>query len=125
MPELGLSEPGFIFTPAKRRLLIVVAQHLIVMANLDSIREMMKQHPSLVSLRSELNIGLTFANLALSAENPQKRRSFVKNAMAAYAAVRPVMGGIAVNKMQADDLAWNMTVLRQKLAKLGQSVPLP
>lgn len=125
MPDLGLSEPGFIFTPAERRLPIVVAQHLIVMADLDSIRETMKQHPSLVSLRSELNIGLTFANLALSTDNPQKRLSFVKNAIAAYAAVRTVMGGIAVNKMQADDLTWNMKVLRQKLAKLGQSVPLP
>lgn len=125
MPDLGSVSQVSSLHQLKVGMPIVVVQHLIVMDNLDSIREMMKQHPSLVSLRSELNIGLTFANLALSTDNPQKRRSFIKNAMAAYDAVRPVIDGIAVNKMQADDLAWNMKVLRQKLAKLGQSVPFP
>jgi hypothetical protein len=72
-------------------------------------------------IRTEIDVGLTFAQIALqSATQLGKRIRNTRNARTAYDAVVRMMSNAAMNDGTAEDLLGRLATLRNDLAALGE-----
>lgn len=72
-------------------------------------------------LLAEVNAGNAFADVALSARDPEKRRRNTTNARTAYTALLRFRSRVALTEAQASQFQNDLIMLRKKLARLGVS----
>lgn len=71
-------------------------------------------------LKVDCNIVLTFAGIALTTTNPEKRRSTTESARKAYDTILRLRKGADLSVTEADKLEANLRRLKGKLHDLGQ-----
>lgn len=71
-------------------------------------------------LKTELSVGLTFADIALNSKDDAKTERNRKNARSAYDAILKFIGGVALSKGESEEMASGMARLKSQLQELGE-----
>lgn len=71
-------------------------------------------------LKTELSLGLTFADMALNSADDEKTKRNCKNARTAYNALVKFSDGVALSKGDSEHMASGMALLKSQLVLLGE-----
>jgi hypothetical protein len=73
-------------------------------------------------LKTELSLGLTFADIALSSDDDVKTKRNRNNARTAYEALVKFMGHVSLTPADSAHMANGMALLKSQLQQLGEVV---